>query len=411
MLKKILLTTVAFLSLILSAQSQEFLPGVVIVGTDTLHASIKEDIIAGGDHIYVNINGSLKTLTVKEVTALKFSNGSTYVSAESVGISKPMFLKVLARGKVNLFSYYMNRNEIFVMTKGPEAIELDNSYQNITTESGVVQRPSNRYRGQLRVYLNDAPKLNSRFERTAYSARELTSLVRDYNAISGTEVPSEEFSLRERLFKIKAGIFASAGLPTLNVSDILLEGYYGVGEQDFDSNEAFTLGTAIFLRHRALNHFYLSLRPGYSMARYRSNVTTTNFNKVENQTTFVLKGINVPINLGYVMPLKSKLKPFVEVGIWRTYFTTTTSDFKYSVTAPSGATTQGSYDDFKFSRTQTGFAASVGLTTRLLQNHDVNFAVNYLQGSGIHENADNPSAAYKKLSSTKAIALEVVFLF
>jgi hypothetical protein len=364
------LSPVLFCLISICGNCQEGLTGYLVTGKDTIRGFIKGAIIAGSDGVSIRRNDSDSNHSVSDVTSINLSNGAVFVPAKSVGLDKNIFLEYLVKGKVSLFSYYVHGNDIFVITKDSKVIELDNSMQNITQNGINIERRSNRYRGQLRVHLGDAMQLNSKFERTPYKAKDLASLVKQYNALAAPDVSNEEFSHTQPFFTIQAGLSIGGGYTTLEVDDLLFEDHYGIKKSDFAPTAKYSAGAVLLISIRDIKNMWLAFRPAVFKASFKSDVSYTDYYYVHHQINFDFTGFHLPLSVGYALPLRH-IKPFAEIGLSRTYLTDTKSDLRYTLTSPAGTTYQGQYDNFKFAKFQTGFLISLGVKAPIAQTHDI----------------------------------------
>jgi hypothetical protein len=391
-----------------------FFPGYIVKDSnDTIRCLIRERRITTSTESIVTKpeqSGREQIFKLSDISAFMV-NGNHYVSAKNIGFSKDHFLKLLFRGRVKLFSYQDKGDEYFVMEKENTWTELQNNLDTIRVGETIAVRRSNRYRGQLRVLMKDAPQLNNKFEKVRYDSKSLAEIAKDYHLQIDRNQPYTEYLTRETMIRAEVGLWIGAGIGRLEMSESLFTGYYGINRIDFGPASLFSAGILLSLHPNFAKKISLDLEPSYQSSKYESHVTYIDFNTVESRVRFELQAVNLPLSISYTFREHGKTtRPFVKAGLWRSYFLSKKSEMSYTITSPSGSKTSGSYNNYPLADLQNGYLLAAGVKTKIAAR---NFFITakYENGNGVHKNADNPSVKYKRLSSTTCFTLQMGFTF
>jgi hypothetical protein len=184
-LNYLILFGVLFSIEVLIAQTN-FRPGYIIKHTgDTIYGNIdyRADFLMSGLCKFKDKENLIKEYSPYDITAFRFIDSKYYVSREISG--RRLFLEYLIKGEVNIYynrdengdHYYLDKEDIR-LTEIPyeEGIKYVNDKK--------VFYETTRHIGLLRVYMQDAPELQSQINSVKYlTHRNLIKLAEDYHNI------------------------------------------------------------------------------------------------------------------------------------------------------------------------------------------------------------------------------------
>ncbi|HTJ48397.1 MAG TPA: hypothetical protein VL443_03005, partial [Cyclobacteriaceae bacterium] len=355
----------------------------------------------------------------KDINGFRFENGRYYISSHTINYKEDIFLEFLLKGKVDLFYYRKEGNDFYLVKKDTTIIDLDHTTDTIYGSNGErYYHESTRYKGQLKALMSDSRELSYKSESVPYASRNLVNLMKEYH--NQTCKPGEQciefFKKDTRLFDVRYGIFVCAGSPVLTLDKRLMDSYPEIAKWDFkgSGSKSFSAGFLIAIGMNSLTRkLSILAEPSYSLYRFKSDeqlkYTYPPSSGVRDWITFDINAIKLPISLQYTFKKAAwKIHPFLQAGAWYSYFVSKNSKMDYKFTLDNVPST-GSYK-FALNSHQTGYLLSFGLEIPY-KTDKLRIAVKYEKGSGIHAGADNPSATYKKFTSTKGFNLQLGYIF
>ena len=148
------------------------------------------------------LNGNVIKYSPEKISAYGYDNIKEFI-AKPLN-NKNVFLEVIIKGKASLFKhlkkFYLELDNVFK--------ELENEIVEYQNDDLVrYKRKSNRYKGILKVFFKDCPKVNSKINNVAYLEKSLSKIVVDFNTCKG----EESIVIKNKVNKIEVLFGASIG--------------------------------------------------------------------------------------------------------------------------------------------------------------------------------------------------------
>ncbi len=241
---------------------KNYLPGYIIkLNGDTLHGFIdyknweknpnkmlfQERI---GDEKIIFTPTDIKSFSVKDeiyVSAIIKSEVSPNhtdkmnFNPELKLISDTTFLQTMIQGTKSLYYYknrnanenfYIKQNDEFDLLKQKKYLVKDINGRNLLTEN-------RKYIGQLRIYLNDCPSIQSKLMRTKYNKQSLEQLFGFYYDCTKTGI---KFQKKTEKLLVETGVLAG-----LSISSLKFNGNYYPFLVRIDFAKSYNFTTGLFL--------------------------------------------------------------------------------------------------------------------------------------------------------------------
>lgn len=243
------------------AQS-DFRPGYIItLQGDTVKGLInyRGDIGNAKDCIFKKEVDQEKIIYAPDqIKSYRFIDGKYYISTNYLNykFKNQVFVEYIIKGSISIYYYRDDITDHYYTSKDTLVIELDHHEIEATIpENGnLVQRKSQKYKGQLKYLMSDQPALFNKVDGIVCNTKDLISLTREYQKLS---CPSQECLTYEKKtgkdIETKFGMFFSAGLSHLSSPP------YNITLSDFDVTKALNFKTSFTYEIGATLNFYLNL--------------------------------------------------------------------------------------------------------------------------------------------------------
>lgn len=265
------------------------------------------------------LNGNVIKYSPEKISAYGYDNIKEFI-AKPLN-NKNVFLEVIIKGKASLFKhlkkFYLELDNVFK--------ELENEIVEYQNDDLVrYKRQSNRYKGILKVFFKDCPKVNSKINNVAYLEKSLSKIVVDFNTCKG----EESIVIKNKVNKIEVLFGASIGFVYSNLRfDInRTEAIFFTDKTKSSSTVSFGLHSEIFFPRISDK---ISLFTGVKYLKNNfSNIYTKNVNNsYRNEYIVNHKNNELSIFFGPRYTIRGKkFTPFFTVGLISTInFNSTTN--------------------------------------------------------------------------------------
>lgn len=215
-------------------------------------------------------------------------------------VEKEVFLELLEKGKLNLYSLLHDKNKYsyYYSKEGMEAPELLDYKEYIGGPEGNLILKNEFYKQELIKEMADAKFSNEDFFRLQYREEELVALFKKYNTSFGrSEVVnnSEKKAFRKIKFYFKPRIGASFVSATSQPKRVVNSNSY-FGESEFSAKIVPEIGAEIELKVRnSLGLFFVA-----TYHSYKQNGTQTMYNSLSPSYSIntEIKSKSLRLNLG-----------------------------------------------------------------------------------------------------------------
>ncbi len=313
---------------------------IITPENDTLHGFIKDE----GEGKFTryclfreNILGDTRKYFPEEIKAFRFTSGPYYIS-KNIGSGADMnyiFVEFLVDGIVNLFFYFDEEGEHFLLEKEGEYFqELKNTQNIIRVEGSDRIKESKEYLGFLNYAFRDYPEIQPKLNNLELSQNSLVRITRNYHDYVCTE--DEPCVVYQK--KIKPPVIS-----------------YGIysGIRFYRFQFLIDMGSSEVYHSIPVGVFFNSTLP-YTRNRLSMQLELafhTMKDVLINRYTLNSKSLNIPAQIRFSLPVKD-FSPYLGAGIMVNVFLG--SGFEYDGT-----------DQFKFRSVYVGYFADGGLEYKI----------------------------------------------
>jgi len=244
-LKKTGLTILSVFLLQLSYSQENFIPGYVILGSDTLHGLIDYRNWEGnpdkirfkemsGDKVTIYTPAETKGFSVQnelyESAVIETDISPNYIENETderfydpepVIKVETAFLQTIYKGEKSLYHYLTRdgKDQFYIKQDSSYILLIHKKY--LTKVLDVVEKTTaaenNKYINQLILYLQSCPALFSRIRNTTYTPRSLEKLFISYQECTQSKT---DFHKKAEKTLIEYGILAGASMTSLDINGL-----------------------------------------------------------------------------------------------------------------------------------------------------------------------------------------------
>lgn len=362
-IKKTIVFTFAFCTAIFCFSQGDFRKGYIVKNTgDTISGFIQD---REGYRVYRNCpfseNGK-QTMVVfepKDINGYGFANGKVFETtkintADEAG--KLVFLEVKIRGQVSLYKY---EGSFFVQKNTDSLQRLSNDKSKKLMGEKQVMRYSNRHIALLNTLLFDCPELRERTQNVPLVERQITELIEDYNTCMGSKAVI--YNAAKSWAKFSVGITGGLHMATLEVKSYNFAVSHLCGSYEITKTPFLGVSLDILsprLSERLSFHGdILYLNPTYRLF----NVVRYPSARHENQISFNVQQIKIPIGFRYSFSPQNKITCYVNVGGSSTLNIHSRSTWDKKVVSASSTESNRYEDPMGIRFHQFGFWAGFGV--------------------------------------------------
>lgn len=257
------------------------------------------------------LDGQIKEYYPNSIRGYGFENDKFFAS-KNISIeanqTENKFLEVIIFGIATLYkatgTYYLEKEGLLK--------ELNNDVIEYTQNNNVFRRPSKKYIGILKVFLNDCPKVKSKIDATGYGEKSLEAIVRKYNECKGQK--SVVYKEDKPWFKANFGASIGISSSSLNYDHKSTEVLYFTEKSN--SSFSYLFGGFAELNSPRISEkisFYTGIF--FSTNDFNTNMLSSNssFNYISEVRT-TLKQLKIPIGVRYTFPERN-FTPYVTFGV------------------------------------------------------------------------------------------------
>lgn len=313
-----------------------FEPGYIVnKQKDTISGFIKNqnDILSAQKCILKTDINSDKSSTYYPINieSYNITNRKKYTSGRNLKndiIKSDLFIENVLEGVINIYYYKTRQEEHFYVQKDTIFIELLHSINNTK---------SNKYKGQLRLLMNDQPALFNKINKISCNKIDLAELAIEYQKLCCPDESIEQFNKNKiKDIVTRFGIVAALGSSSLKESPYFM----GRSVDDISYNlnvepiTVYEFGGLInfYLNFMAENKAILQLSPTINFSNYSSNKERTVSQFVyKHKANFKFTTLKIPMSFKYrFYSNQSSIFPYLKLGITYLYHISHEGSFDYS---------------------------------------------------------------------------------
>jgi hypothetical protein len=412
-MKKILFSIVILIIYISACSAQKNLkPGYFIdLKLDTVRGFIdyRNDVSSSMKCMfYYKPDSEPNTFLPGDIYGYRIEESRFYVSKviKNGTEEKPVFLEYLVNGITSLYFMNDNNTDRFFVQKGNDMYELTNNVSIIKQGNDQFFKPSNLYKGLLRVLYSDSEEIVPAINNSKFDKKSMMKLSEKYHNLVCTD---RKCIVYEKKGKSLIATFGPA------VSYEWLNANYGsfLKPFSFTSTDVLFLGVAANLRLVAIDEkINIGLKAMIGKDNGTGFYTRTSGSNIENNYLTIRKNkIGTSLHIKYEYP-KGKFRPVIGIGSAMAFYISNNTDFTRKVTNLAGVQlSESGVDNAIQYISDFGISGTLGFN-QIIKNNTLFLNLYFNKGTGFYrEHGTTPGADVSRDAKTTVLGITTGFLF
>jgi hypothetical protein len=358
-----------FLSLSFCYGQKNLKPGYIIdLKYDTVRGFVdfRNDILSSSKCVFYDSEKSQPKIWLPgEISAYRIDESRFYISKQikSGTVEKTVFLEFLVKGITSLYYLKTDTAERYFIQKGNELYELNNNVSIIKQGNDEYFKPSNQYKGLMRVIYSDSKEIVPEINNARFDKASMMKLSEKYHSLVCTDMECIVYEKDKKGVLVNFGPVVRYEIKNSTNRDLL-------AKFKFNTGHILLVGFAANLNIIAINDkFNVAIEGMFRKENYESRYTSSNLDGYDNYSVNLKKtGIQTNIIFKYRYP-KGKIRPSFGIGPELNIITSQKSDYLKETFNLAGDLLK------KLSRTgmfnykyEIGFSGNAGLYYMLKKN-------------------------------------------